>query len=72
MVDNKIIGSRIERLRKKRKETQTDLAGVLNVKRQVISYYETGARTPNVDDLIILAEHYNTTVDYLLGRTENK
>jgi transcriptional regulator with XRE-family HTH domain len=70
MVDNKIIGSRIEQLRKKRKETQTDLAGVLNVKRQVISYYETGARTPNVDDLIILAEHYNTTVDYLLGRTE--
>ena len=72
MVDNKIIGSRLEQLRKEKNETQTDVANVLNVQRQIVSYYETGRRTPNVEDLMILAGHYNTTVDYLLGRTDTK
>ena len=72
MVDNKIIGSRLEQLRKEKNETQMDVANVLNVQRQIVSYYETGRRTPNVEDLMILAGHYNTTVDYLLGRTDTK
>lgn len=72
MIDNKKIGSRLEALRKEKKETQTDVAKLLGVQRQVISYYETGARLPNIEDLSILADHYNTTVDYLIGRTETK
>lgn len=72
MIDNKKIGSRLETLRKEKKETQTDVAKLLGVQRQVISYYETGARLPNIEDLSILADHYNTTVDYLIGRTETK
>lgn len=72
MIDNKKIGSRLEALRKEKKETQTDVAKLLGVQRQVISYYETGTRPPNIEDLSILADHYNTTVDYLIGRTETK
>ena len=72
MNDNKKIGSRLEALRKEKKEKQTDVAKLLGVQRQVISYYETGARLPNIEDLSILADHYNTTVDYLIGRTETK
>lgn len=72
MIDNKKIGSKLEALRKEKKETQTDVAKLLGVQRQVISYYETGTRPPNIEDLTILADHYNTTLDYLVGRTETK
>lgn len=72
MIDNKKTGSKLEALRKEKKETQADVAKLLGVQRQVISYYETGTRPPNVEDLAILADHYNTTVDYLIGRTETK
>ena len=46
---------------------QEDVAKILNVQRQIISYYETGERKPNIDDLVKLAKLYNTSTDYLLG-----
>lgn len=60
-------GERIKQLREEKEMSQETLAGILGVQRQIISYYETGARRPNVNDLIKLAYEFNTTVDYLLG-----
>ncbi|MGN1113128.1 MAG: helix-turn-helix domain-containing protein [Acutalibacteraceae bacterium] len=59
-------GKRIRDLREAAAETQEDLARYLEVKRQIISYYENGTRVPNLEHLIIIADHYNTTTDYLL------
>lgn len=64
---NKIeTGKRIRELREAAAETQADLAGLLEVKRQIISYYESGTRIPTLEHLIFFADHYNTTTDYLL------
>jgi len=39
----------------------------LNTTRQQISKWETGAQMMGVDKYIVLAKHYNVSVDYLLG-----
>lgn len=63
-------GKRIREMREIAAETQEDLAKLLNVKRQIISYYENGTRVPNLEHLIIIAEHYDTTTDYILGLSD--
>lgn len=65
----KLTGERISALRKKQGLKQVELAKKLNVSRQIISYYETGARLPNTEDIAALAEILNTTTDYLIGLT---
>lgn len=64
------MGDKIRLLREQQNETQDDLATLLNVKRQQVSYYENGNRKPSYEQLITIAQHYNTTIDYLLGLTE--
>lgn len=61
------LGDRIRELRTAAGHTQDDLAALLDKHRQVISYYENGTRTPNLNELITIAKEYNTTTDYLLG-----
>lgn len=36
------------------------------------SHYETGSRGIPIEMLIRLADYYDTTIDYLVGRTDNK
>lgn len=67
-----VTAERIKELREKNGEKQEDLASVLGIKRQVVSYYESGTRFPNVDIIIELAKHYNVTTDYLLGLSNAK
>jgi len=61
------LGDRIRELRTAAGHTQDDLAALLDKHRQVVSYYENGTRTPNLNELITIAKEYNTTTDYLLG-----
>jgi transcriptional regulator with XRE-family HTH domain len=49
---------------------QKDLAKVLGVTDNTISYYCKGVRAPQLEQLPRIAEALNTTTDYLLGRTE--
>lgn len=58
-------------LRKEKKLTQSDLAEVLGISRQAYSNYEAGKRQPDNETMLKLAEYYNVSVDYLLGRNEN-
>lgn len=48
--------------------TQQDVADILGCKREVYRRYEKGTRTIPVDYLILLADYYGVTVDYILGR----
>lgn len=66
-----LVGQRINNLLSKNKETQKELAAVLSVTENRISYYVNGKRTPNIEKLIMISDHYNTTIDYLLGKTDN-
>lgn len=66
-IKNNELGEKIRELRKAAGHTQDDLADLLKQKRQVISYFENGERVPSVQQLMMIAFAYGTTVDYLLG-----
>lgn len=63
---------RIKNLREDANLTQTELSSYLNLSRRSYSHYENGTRNLPVDVLIAIAGFYNVSIDYLLGRTDNK
>ena len=71
-MNNTTIGTRIAELRKATGEKQEDLAEVLGCNRGSLANYETGKRTPDIETIIKIAQHYETTTDYILGVTDNK
>ena len=62
---------RLKEIRKTKGISQLKLALDLNTNQNTISRYETGEREPGIDELIKLADYFNVSVDYLIGRTEN-
>ena len=62
---------RLKELRKKKGISQLRLATDLNTTQNTISRYETGEREPGIDELIKIADYFNVSVDYLIGRTDN-
>ena len=61
--------NRIKNLRETSNETQEELGKILNVSKATISKYENGTVEMSNDTLIKLANHFNVSTDYLLGRT---
>ena len=61
---------RIRNLREDKGLTQTDIAKYLGMSQTGYSKYETGENDIPTPILIKLADFYNTSVDYLLGRTD--
>jgi transcriptional regulator with XRE-family HTH domain len=51
--------------------TQLELASTLGVGKTTISNYETEYSTPDIETLNKLAQHFNVSIDYLLGRTDD-
>lgn len=66
------LGKRIRELRKEKKLTQEQLGKILNVSHSTINRYESGLHQPDIESLNILANTFNCTTDYLLGRTDMK
>ena len=67
----KEIGERIKHLRISKKLTQDEVAHALNVKRETVTRWETGARDIKTEITILLSKYFNVSADYLLGLTEN-
>ncbi len=63
---------RIRNLREDNDLYQRDLAEYLNCSQVAYSRYELGTRDIPTDVLISLSEFYNTSIDYLLGQTDEK
>lgn len=63
---------RLKNLREDKDMLQADVAKILQITRQQYSLYETEKRTLPIDLLDILATYYETSTDYLLGRTNIK
>lgn len=59
--------NRLKDLRAKHKETQQDLADLLNITRKAVSFYELEQRDIPNDALRKLANHYGVSTDYILG-----
>ena len=64
--------SRLKEIRKDRDITQTEVAKYLGMKQQQFSEYEIGKRLIPVETLDKLADFYNTSIDYLVGRTDER
>ena len=62
---------RLKKLRKERHISQIKLAMELNMSQNTISRYENEEREAGYATLIAIADYFNVSVDYLLGRTEN-
>lgn len=63
---------RLKQLREAKNLTQLRLAMELNVSQETISGYEIGKAVPPAEMLIKLADTLDTSVDYILGRTDIK
>lgn len=61
---------RIRELRKAAGLTQQQLGDVLGVAKNTVSQYESGRNEPNDSIKIALANHFNVSLDYLLGNTD--
>ena len=63
-----------ERLRKVRTNknlTQVDMANLLNMSDRGYQKYEYGTSEPNISTLIALADYFDVSLDYLVGRSDD-
>ncbi len=66
-------GDRLKELREEKDITQKDLSKIINVSDRVIGYYEANDRFPRDEDVLkTIADYFNVSVDYLVGRTDNR
>ncbi len=63
--------NRLKELRKNRKLTQVALQMQTGIEQALLSKFENGERTPPTETLVLLAEFYNVSIDYILCRTDN-
>lgn len=57
-------------LRKQRNLTQIGLQMQTGIEQALLSKFETGERVPPTETLLLLAEFYDVSIDYILCRTE--
>lgn len=66
-----MIYERLKQLRQSRNLTQAELATQLNVSQGTIGNWESGKRTPDIEMVVRLAQYFNISTDYLLGKSDN-
>lgn len=63
-------GNRIAELRDQHGWTQEELAHSIGITRAALSHYEKNRRKPDYEILTKLADKFNVSIDYLIGRTK--
>ena len=63
---------RLKDLREDKELKQSEVAKLLSIQQTVYSRYERGAQNIPLEHLLVLADFYNTSTDYILGRTNEK
>src|SRR5690606_375789 len=66
-----MLGNRLRYLRKTLNLTQSELANTLGITRGTYAHYEIGKREPDYETLQKIADFFEVSTDYLLGRTDN-
>lgn len=67
-----MLAERLKLLREERRFYQRELAKLLGISVRTYQFYESGHNEPNVKSLIKLADFYGVTIDYLVGRTDER
>ena len=68
----KMYYNRLKEIREDNSLTQSDIAKVLNTTQQQYSKYELGIQILPLEKINIQANYYNTSIDYLIGRTDER
>jgi len=66
-----MFGNRLKQLRCQKNILQKDLAEKLSVSKSTVGMWETDSREPDLKMLVKIADYFNVSLDYLLGRTES-
>lgn len=64
------LADRLKEIRKENNLTQSELGKILGVGKTTISMYENGNSTPNDEIKLKIAEDFDVSLDYLLGKTD--
>ena len=67
-----LVSKRLQHLKTSRNLLQKDIAKGSNLSLRGYQNYERGEREPNAYALIALADFFNVSLDYLVGRSETK
>lgn len=67
-----MVGKNLKKLRKQHHLSQTETAKMLGVSQTQYSAYERDQYEPSNETLVKMAEIFNTSTDYLLGRYDKK
>jgi len=65
------LGERIKQLRNENGIMQKDLSEFIGVAPRTLRGYEGGTREPDIEKLIAIADYFDVSIDYLVGRTDN-
>lgn len=71
-ISGEIMVFRLKQLRKEKKLSQLRLAIDLDMNQNTISRYENMEREADYETLIRFADYFKVSLDYLLGRSDNK
>lgn len=67
-----MLSEKLTQLRSQKNVTQQQMADMLDITRPAYTAYESGTRKPEYDSLIKIADYFQVSIDFLLGRTSNK
>ncbi len=67
-----LVRERLRELRKEECETQVQVASDIGILEQQYQKYERGAGLPNLENAWKLADHFGVSIDYLVGRSEER
>ena len=65
------LNKRLQQLKSERKLLQKDIAAAVHLSLRSYQRYENGQREPTADILITLADYFDVSLDYLVGRSDN-
>ncbi|MDS1004925.1 helix-turn-helix transcriptional regulator [Clostridium sporogenes] len=67
-----MFGDRLKDLRERKQLTQNEFASILGIGRTTLSHYELNNREPDFETLEKIANYFDVSIDYLVGRTNLK
>ena len=62
---------KLKTLKAQKKVRQKDVATAIGVSLRAYQYYETDTKEPTMSNLIALADYFDVSLDYLVGRSDN-
>ena len=67
-----LMKNRLKELRLEKNKTQLQVQMATGIEQALLSKYENGVRVPPTETLMLLADYYEVSMDYIMGRTDVK